>query len=103
MDKKLKKQWVEALRSGDYEQGTNVLCKLTATGAQYCCLGVLAEVVEGEDTWYAFNAEALATARGDVITYGHNLLPTGAIGDLASMNDDGKSFDYLANWIEENL
>ena len=36
----LKAKWVEALRSGDYKQGTNRL----RIGDEYCCLGVLCDV-----------------------------------------------------------
>ena len=41
MRKKVKQLWVNALRSGKYEQGRNVLCSLDN---KYCCLGVLTEV-----------------------------------------------------------
>jgi hypothetical protein len=45
MDKEAKKLWVEALRSGEYEQGQGMLCKMLADGTEeYCCLGVLCEV-----------------------------------------------------------
>lgn len=37
--------WVQALRSGDYEQGTNVLASTVGQdGFRYCCLGVACEV-----------------------------------------------------------
>lgn len=40
MDKKLKANWVKALRSGKYQQ-----CRTQLTnGSGYCCLGVLAAV-----------------------------------------------------------
>ena len=41
MRKKVKQLWVNALRSGKYEQGRSVLCSLDN---KYCCLGVLTEV-----------------------------------------------------------
>ena len=41
MRKKVKQLWVNALRSGKYEQGRNVLCSLDN---KYCCLGVLCEL-----------------------------------------------------------
>lgn len=41
MRKKVKQLWVEALRSGKYEQGRGVLC---SSNNKYCCLGVLTEV-----------------------------------------------------------
>jgi hypothetical protein len=41
MRKKVKQLWVDALRSGKYEQGRSVLC---SSNNKYCCLGVLTEV-----------------------------------------------------------
>lgn len=43
MDKALKKRWVEALRSGKYDQGIG--CLRTPRGA-FCCLGVLADILD---------------------------------------------------------
>lgn len=40
MNPDIKKQWVEALRSGEYKQGRNAL----RTGDDYCCLGVLTDL-----------------------------------------------------------
>jgi hypothetical protein len=40
LDKEIKKAWVEALRSGKYEQGKHSLKKDNC----YCCLGVLCEI-----------------------------------------------------------
>lgn len=40
LDKDIKKAWVEALRSGKYEQGEDYLKKDNC----YCCLGVLCEI-----------------------------------------------------------
>lgn len=34
--------WTAALRSGNFKQGPNALCK----GGSFCCLGVLAEIAE---------------------------------------------------------
>lgn len=40
MKPEIKKLWVKALRSGEYEQGTHQLVK----DNKYCCLGVLCEI-----------------------------------------------------------
>jgi hypothetical protein len=40
MDKHIKQLWVEALRSGDYEQGQNWL----RYHEKFCCLGVLCDI-----------------------------------------------------------
>lgn len=45
MDKKIKERWVKALRSGEFEQGEGMLCKVGADGQRrYCCLGVLSQL-----------------------------------------------------------
>lgn len=36
-------RWVEALRSGKYEQGSGYLCKRSGGVQRFCCLGVLCE------------------------------------------------------------
>jgi hypothetical protein len=36
--------WIDALRSGEYEQGQGHLRKEEPLGARYCCLGVAQEV-----------------------------------------------------------
>jgi hypothetical protein len=51
MDNNVKREWVAALRSKDYDQGMNTMCEADDFGASYCPLGVLVEVVEGEDIW----------------------------------------------------
>ena len=48
LDKEIKKSWIEALRSGKYKQGREMLC----CDDEYCCLGVLAHIngkLEGEE------------------------------------------------------
>ena len=46
MDKKIKKKWVAALRSGKYRRGTGHLCAYDKTSKKnkYCCLGVLCDI-----------------------------------------------------------
>lgn len=43
MDAGIKKQWVEALRSGNYVQGTR---RLRGGDDTFCCLGVLCDLAE---------------------------------------------------------
>ena len=42
MNNNLRKRWVAALRSGEYEQGKE---RLRSGGDEYCCLGVLCDIV----------------------------------------------------------
>ena len=45
MNGRLKKQWVEALRSGNYKQSRGALCEVGVGGREYfCCLGVLYDI-----------------------------------------------------------
>jgi hypothetical protein len=47
LDPKVKKKWLEALRSGDYKQAQGVLgtvSKKTNEPIAYCCLGVLCDI-----------------------------------------------------------
>jgi hypothetical protein len=46
MDTRVKKLWCDALRSGEYTQCTNQLCK----DGRHCCLGVLTDLYLDEHT-----------------------------------------------------
>jgi hypothetical protein len=117
-------EWVKALRSGDYEQGQEYLCR----GGRFCCLGVLCEIqglrkeVAENDIYYVF--EGLKTPSGGTRSLQRAVIPQGAQptiledlnlrqvveddeGDkrtlhthLICMNDDGKSFNEIADYIE---
>lgn len=100
------KKWVAALRSGKYKQGLRAL----KTGDEYCCLGVLCEILLKDKLITEFpspdnkgwldasarDAAKLGTSSGsfrDVTT-----VPNG--GDLAWMNDHGFNFGQIADVIE---
>lgn len=112
MKPEIKKLWIGALRSGQYKQGKGHLCQ----NNRYCCLGVLYDVgVDG----YWHRTEAFSENEWGVI--GENgigpqlwsgCLPPHVefeldIGhwaqQLISMNDSGKSFEEIADFIEKNL
>lgn len=44
MNKRIKKLWVEALRSGDYKQGHYILKNIVENQEEFCCLGVLSDL-----------------------------------------------------------
>lgn len=49
MNPEVKKKWIDALRSGNYEQGRGTLIEEnTDKTRQYCCLGVLADIIAPE-------------------------------------------------------
>jgi hypothetical protein len=115
----LRKQWVEALRSGEYRQGYGTLRNVNN---EYCCLGVLCDIVAKDqpekfgwkhemkgdgflvfyergnpfDTGRAVPIPAVMTMAGLISSNG-----TLSCGDtLTAMNDDGMSFEELARFIE---
>ena len=101
INKKTKDLWIEALRSGDYEQGREALCRVDSSGnARYCCLGVLAEVVEGEDAWEV-PADPYRVCGLSIKWNGHRLLFS--MSHLGKMNDNGKSFKQIALYIENHV
>lgn len=108
MDKTAKEQWIDALRSGEYEQG---YFRLRGEDNTYCVLGVLCDVLG--DRWQLQHR----VARYDYEYKGHvsgTSIPR-SLGDkiglspfttnaLAEYNDTRKwPFDVLANWIEQNV
>ena len=60
MKPEIKQKWVSALRSGDYEQGSNWLY----SGQGYCCLGVLCDIYakENKESWQILDED------GELIT-----------------------------------
>lgn len=126
----LKKRWTKALRSGKYKQGKSALRKQerdTLTGdlkpevETFCCLGVLCDLVEPKE-WELYTATGEYSNGGNPDDCGmpredlqhklgldkpHSRNPNHAgesIADqLAKMNDDGRSFKVIANWIEKHL
>lgn len=46
MNEDVKKIWVDALRSGEYEQGTKALHRVNGEQHSFCCLGVLCDIAE---------------------------------------------------------
>lgn len=92
MDPEVKRVWQEALRSGEYEQGRGQL----RDEDKFCCLGVLLEVSWHGDWEWA--DDYLPTEAGVAFD-----VPYGDQEGLANMNDGGRTFDEIADWIEANL
>jgi hypothetical protein len=120
----IKKQWVDALRSGGYEQGT---CALNEDNS-YCCLGVLCDL-HSQATGNEWGSIA-APCRTDLKSYFGDTgglprpvrewagLPDtfGALGTipglseyqpllgtLASLNDSGFTFEKMAEVIDKHV
>lgn len=104
-DKQLK-DWIAALRSGDYKQGCKALCVEDDHGQRsYCCLGVLADLVDS--TWNKQRDEE------DVVTWlsrgehHDQFLPGDMVDDdvqalLSELNDFGSTFEEIADRIERD-
>ena len=113
------KKWIAALRSDDFKQTTSCLRDFDG----HCCLGVACEVYRreaGEGHWnkeytqfrteYIFmTAEGKYTAclppivakwLGLRSTSGHN---KNTLTTLAVMNDEGFSFEEIANALESDI
>lgn len=125
-----KQAWIDALRSGEFNQCTKALGKRYAgLGNSYCCLGVLATIAGAshridEDTTTFAGAEGLIFDFGDgaesagiipltcrdTIVSDLNLSQTMVSGPLAreddlmrilsSRNDCGATFAEIADYLE---
>lgn len=95
MNPEIKKKWVEALRSGEYEQTEGQLRVDDEKGKPvgYCCLGVLCEVMGAK----YIPTRGRADAEKDAGLHEDDGFK------LACMNDDGRSFREIADYIEANL
>lgn len=124
MNPEVKAQWVQALRSGDYDQGRGFLQQIDDRGkATYCCLGVLCDL--------AVKA-GVTTGRTDrnnsgkvmIFGSGYDCFPplevwqwAGFSNDnpevnvpglvdrksVVDLNDNGTRFSEIADRIEESL
>ena len=115
MQDELKTKWIEALRSGDYDQGHGMLRDLDDS---YCCLGVLLDVselgqwdeqafgpliyeIEDSDKDYPNPREELDLSKATLDKLG---LDPKEQHHLVNLNDDdGADFNEIADWIEENV
>lgn len=107
--KELTRRWIEALRSGRYEQTTDTL----RFGNGFCCLGVACDVIN-PDAWtplsempgemcYEWEADNQRTLDVDL---GQDELEALGItraqqAELITMNDQGEPFSAIADRIEE--
>lgn len=101
MDAELKTKWVAALRSGEYEQCRGKL----HDGLGYCCLGVFGVVI-GIPRADLILRSAFTGAAGNnapELMRLAEIKPAYEKTTLVSMNDSGKTFPEIADYIEANL
>lgn len=99
----VKAEWVAALRSGKYEQGTDHLIGHDdAGGSTYCCLGVLCainpEIAAQVASFDDLKHDQLLVDSEDAAV----LISRDAQQMLAEYNDAGRSFNDIADIIERN-
>ena len=118
MDINIKANWLKALRSGRFVQGSGTLKYYSVKEKQFqhCCLGVLCElateagVIEASQPDMGMNRHHFdgntSTLPQSVMNWA-GLLDTNPTieGDrsLAGMNDGGASFSTIADAIEQEL
>lgn len=119
MNKRIKKLWIKALRSGKYEQGKGSLRTLAAAGSPndfaFCCLGVLCDLRaqatgrrwrDKDDTYLGDSCtlpEVVREWAGLDDEDDPRLGPRRNSKRAAAANDAGKSFSYIADRIEKYL
>lgn len=109
MNKQAKK-WVAALRSGKFSQGKFTLRNLED---EYCCLGVAGELYRYRFGFKWKKERAYYTLRGEHLTLPHHAMvwlglassngefvQDGVTKTLSMLNDEGASFDEIADLIE---
>lgn len=120
LNPEVKKLWVDALRSGDYKQGNG---KLLLDG-KYCCIGVLCDLMiksgadteghvskrlrpDGPDCWGLPDGPsriALQDWAGmDVSAHRTQVRIGRYTATLFFHNDQGRTFNKIADAIEEQL
>ena len=105
MKRTLRDLWVATLRSGNYKQGRG---SLRTKDNRCCCLGVLCDIIDPK-RW----APEAVDDDGQRFTFGQTGgyltfeqcqefgISTNIMGELAKLNDEGKSFKDIAKAILE--
>lgn len=113
MDAQIKQKWVDALRSGNYKQTESILRlendECEPSTFSYCCLGVLCDVAgaywnaEGKPFLHRdpLEAEEESLLNLDALYY-FGLSEADQV-ILSDMNDNGKSFDEIAQYIDHAI
>jgi hypothetical protein len=132
MNPEVKQKWIDALRSGEYEQGSEKLRSVSG----YCCLGVLCDLyaqehntewefrgneetnLQPEDYWYfdgkgEFLPKSVMDwaelesnnpiVRSDIDVVNANGEDDCFYNEIANLNDMGYTFNDLSKMIEQQL
>lgn len=105
MDKDLAMKWVDALRSGKYEQGKE---RLRTLDDKFCCLGVLANIenlkwsIDKNNEYICYGIDGHRAQLPPYIE--SKVFKNGSSQGLFVMMNDAqdKSFNEIADYIEAN-
>jgi hypothetical protein len=108
MNKRVKRLWIKALRSGKYKQGQGQLCIEQPDGLEHCCLGVLEEIAITcgvIDNYEHCSGSLDRTVKewAGLQTTNPRLGPRVDSRTASWLNDKGKSFTFIADRIEKYL
>lgn len=115
MKKNVAKKWIEALRSGKYKKTTKVLKRKNGKEESYCVLGVLCDLYKKSGKPLKENFPGMYPFEPGVVSFGNSKdweTPPQKVLNWAGvtrgyyvseMNDGGKSFKQIANFIEKNV
>lgn len=104
LNPEFKAKWVAALRSGEYKQG---VCFLRNARNEFCCLGIAVELMGLN--WQSNLGDCYGHENSDLLgTLTASERESIGLNDdahmaLFRMNDNGRSFSEIADWIEANL
>ena len=112
MNKTNKKRWVKALRSGEYTQAENQLCLVDSDRSEsFCCLGVAYDVLYDGDWELDGNSYGIRFDSDGESSIEWRTLPQVILdkiglthedeAKLAEMNDEGMTFEQIADYIEK--
>jgi hypothetical protein len=107
----LKQSWIAALRSGHYTQGRGLLRERSLTGdARFCAMGVLFDLIATPAQWDRLTKPAVRFGMSDEVS---GYMPAEILGEIgvsdmqqaliAGLNDDGKTFEQIADVIEKDF
>lgn len=122
MNKRIKKLWIDSLRSDTIKQGIGQLCSLDKQTNQYnlCCLGVLTEIYQSERKRHKKKQLSIKTPTVGpykiIFSYDSSIshlpkivrnwsgITNSQMTDLIKLNDVYRfTFPEIADYIEKNL
>jgi len=111
LPKAFKKKWVAALRSGEFKQCEGSLEDYLPNSEEkigHCCLGVACRIVHPKMDLFQKGFADKGSFKSKLPNIKIPLLLKGddeniVVKTLSEMNDKGKSFKFIAAYIEKNL